>query len=138
MNPTSILSGTSIPVLEQALYFAQARHQVLASNIANLDTPGYRVRDYSPEAFQARLKNAIHARDRQANSRSLGDTAHLQGDPFREVSKDLKSILYHDDSNVGVEQQVAAVAENQMNHNLAITILENQFRLLHAAISERP
>ena len=46
------------PVLEQVVNFAQARHGVLAGNIANLDTPGYRVRDLSPEKFESDSKQA--------------------------------------------------------------------------------
>ena len=45
----SIFGSTSIPVLEQTVHFTQARHNVLAGNIANLDTPGYQVRDLSVE-----------------------------------------------------------------------------------------
>ena len=56
-------ASTQIPVLEQVVNFSQARHGVLAGNIANLDTPGYRVRDLSPELFQERLKAAIQAKN---------------------------------------------------------------------------
>jgi flagellar basal-body rod protein FlgB len=49
----------------------------------------------------------------------------------------MQSILMHDDSNVGLEQQVAAISKNQMQHNLALTIMNAQFRQLQTAISER-
>ena len=49
----------------------------------------------------------------------------------------MNNILYHDDSNVGLEQQVAAITKNHMQHNLALTILNSQFRLLQTAVSER-
>ncbi len=58
----AIVQSTSIPVLEQVVRFSQARHTVLAGNLANLHTPGYRVRDLSVEDFQARLREAIAAR----------------------------------------------------------------------------
>ena len=32
--------------------FTEARHSVLAGNVANLDTPGYKTRDLSVETFQ--------------------------------------------------------------------------------------
>ena len=41
-----------MPVLEQVVNFTEARHGVLAGNIANLDTPGYKTRDLSPALFQ--------------------------------------------------------------------------------------
>ena len=60
----SMFQSTTIPVLEQVVGFAQARHNVLAGNIANLDTPGYKVRDLSVEDFQKRLDTAIEDRHR--------------------------------------------------------------------------
>ena len=145
----NLFSSTAIPALEQVVGFAQARHHVLAGNIANLDTPGYRVRDLSVEDFQNRLREAIRARDRPPPASaagqfvSPGDPAYLQkptpeGDvKMAEVSRNPKSILYHDDSNVGIEHQVTEMVKNQMLHNLALTIMTSQFRLLEAAISER-
>ena len=54
-----------------------------------------------------------------------------------EVVREPKTILYHDESNVGVEFQVTEMVKNQMQHNLALSIMNNQFRLLQTAISER-
>jgi len=39
------LIGAAIPRLEQSLRFREARQGVLAANVANLDTPGYRSAD---------------------------------------------------------------------------------------------
>ena len=56
---SGLFQATTIPVVEQAVNFSQARHNVLAGNVANIDTPGYRARDLSVEVFQQRLKEAI-------------------------------------------------------------------------------
>jgi flagellar basal-body rod protein FlgB len=132
----SIFDNTAIPALEQVVNFAQTRHAVLASNVANIDVPGYRTRDLSPDAFQTRLREAIRARDADF---SLGNPAFVvpRGDPFAEVKDSIQGILQHDDTNVGLEQQIAEITKNQLQHNLAVTIMTNQFRLLEAAISER-
>ena len=42
---SGLFQATTIPVLEQMVSFAQARHIVLAGNIANMDTPGYQAHD---------------------------------------------------------------------------------------------
>lgn len=70
-----MFNSTTIPVLEQVMNFSQARHAVLAGNIANMDTPGYRVRDLSPEKFEAKLKEALteHTPDRGSMSTSQSD-----------------------------------------------------------------
>lgn len=133
----ALFQTTTIPVLEQAVGFAQARHGILAGNIANMDTPGYRVRDLSPSEFQARLKKAILERDRQASSGDLSVKGESYQDSFADLSESLSDILYHDDSSGSLEKQVLAITKNQMEHNFALAILTSQFRLLQSAIAER-
>ena len=135
----SLFGSTTIPVLEQAIGFTQARHEVLAGNVANLDVPGYKTRDLSPELFQKNLRKAIDSRNTQAVVRSPGEMVGAAGgfDEFSDVKESFKSILYHDKSDVSMEKQVVEITKNQSLHNLALTIMTHQFRLLQVAISER-
>ncbi len=132
-----LFQSSSIPILQEVVNFSQARHTVLAGNIANLDTPGYRVRDLSVEDFQTRLKEAIESRRRPPARRSPGDPAPKESFSIASVSDEQKTILYHDDSNVGIEYQVTEMVKNQMQHNLALAIMNSQMQLLEVAISER-
>jgi flagellar basal-body rod protein FlgB len=140
-----LFQSTSIPVLEQVVQFSQARHQVLAGNLANIATPGYHARDLSVDEFQTRLKDAIDSRDRQAKSPmaampdSPGDAAAMpsQGNPVAEVAKDSRDILFHDQSQNSVELQVTEMVKNQLQHNIALSIMTSQMRQLQTAISER-
>ena len=132
-----IFGSSTIPVLQEVLNFAQARHGVLAGNIANLGTPGYQTRDISQTEFQERLKAAIAAQTERREPVSPGLTTDEPGDPLKNVRESVKTILHHDGTNVGLEQQVTEITKNQMLHNLAITIMSSQFRLLQAAVTER-
>ena len=134
---SGIFAPTTIPVLEEVVNFSQARHNVLVGNVANLDTPGYQVRDLSVETFQERLREAIEARRAQRESSSSGILRPDPEEAMQRVRDSLTSILRHDDSNVGIEQQVLEISKNQFLHNVAISIMGSQFRLLQAAISER-
>ncbi|TWT86526.1 flagellar basal body rod protein FlgB [Pseudobythopirellula maris] len=139
---------SAIPVLEQVVNFSQARHGVLAGNIANLDTPGYKTRDLSPEKFQESLRQAVdgrHARSSASRSAMLqGAELTVAGPPradlddFSGVRESIRSIEYHDRSDISLEQQIAEITKNQSQHNLAINLMSAQFRLLRAAISESP
>jgi len=53
---------TSLPALERSLQYMSARHRLLTSNLANIETPGFRPTDVSPQAFQAALRDAIEER----------------------------------------------------------------------------
>jgi flagellar basal-body rod protein FlgB len=132
-----MFQSTTIPVLEQVVCFAQARHTVLAGNIANMDTPGYQVRDLSVEDFQNRLSEALAARGRPGAYRSPGETGYSGETTMAKVAKNHKTILRHDKSNVGPEFQVSEMTKNHIQHNMALSIMASQFRLLQAAISER-
>lgn len=134
-----LFANTTIPVLEQVVNFSQARHNVLAGNVANMDTPGYKVRDLSVETFEARLKEAVEAKHASRKSQSPSEAAYKPSaeQAMEDVKESMKSILYHDDSNDGLDQQVAEILKNQTQHNTAIAVMQSQFSLLQAAISER-
>ena len=133
---SGLFDSTNIPVLGEVLNFAQARHGVLAGNIANVNTPGYRTRDLSEGAFQERLKEAI-SQARSGQPLSPGLASSQDGDPIRGVRASLENILYHDDTNIDLEKQVAEISKNQLLHNFALTVMTDQFALLESAISER-
>jgi len=126
-----LFQNSSIPVLEQLVNFTQARHTALAGNIANIDTPGYVARDLSVEDFRKQLREAVHDHRQTSMNSDHSSTALAQ------VSKNPKSILFHDKSQVGVEHQVTEMVKNRIEHNTALAIMASQFQLLQTAISEK-
>lgn len=160
---STLFGTTTVPLLEQVVNFTEARHGVLAGNIANLDTPGYTTQDLSPELFQQKLREAVEMTQMQPevpggfanySYSNLGYGGYQQGTyqmpstgpvsqvdrnfaAFDKVKESYKSILRHDGVNVSMENQVNQMVKNQQEHNLAAGILANQFRLLRVAISER-
>jgi flagellar basal-body rod protein FlgB len=114
----SLFSSTTIPVLEKVVGFTEARHNVLAGNIANIDTPGYRAQDLSPVKFQNQLKEAIETRREQAaepaESPGMPGSAIEHADPFASLHDNMKSLLFHDDSDNDLERQVTELTKNQL------------------------
>ncbi len=134
---TGWLRESTLPALEQVAIFAQRRHQVLAGNIANIDTPNYQTRDISLSEFRAELGKAI--------SPSNKDTIYVPGQGNRPISqkeamervRDVSNqILLHDGSDVSLEQQVTEIAKNQSMHNTAIALMRSQMQTLQMAIRE--
>ena len=130
---SGLFQSTTVPVLQEVMSFAQARHTVLAGNIANIDTPGYKARDLSLEDFQTRLKQAIEDRD-QPQVHSPGESELAQPTLMAEVAKSSRSILRHDMGNVNMESQVTDMVKNEMQYSTALTILTDQFHQLQTAI----
>ena len=133
----NIFKSTTIPVLQEVIGFAQARHEVLVGNVANVNTPGYRGRDLSVETFQQRLRDAIDAQHETGSTLSPGQISKQRDTAMQEVRDSTRAILYHDGTDIGMEQQVLEISKNQYMHNMAISIMGTQFRMLQTAISER-
>jgi flagellar basal-body rod protein FlgB len=133
----NLFTSTNIPALGEVLNFAQARHGVLVGNLANINVPGYKVRDLSVDAFQQKLKEAMTKSHSQSEPLSPGISQSEPGDPMRQVRETLKNVLYHDDTNIDLEKQTAEITKNQFLHNFALTVMTDQMGLLQNAISER-
>ena len=129
-----IFNSTTIPALEQTLTFAQRRHELLAGNIANFDTPDYRSRDLDVGDFQNALAESIDA-SRQPAVQSVSPTT--RDDIYSGPRAATEQVVFHDGSDVSMEHQVTKLAKNQHLHSLAITTMRSQFSLLRAAITER-
>lgn len=130
----SIFDSTTVPALEQVMNFASRRHDLLAGNIANFDTPGYQARDLSVDEFDTKLKEAL---DEKRAGGLAADDGSLPDADFSEVHNTMDTIMFHDQSNVSMEHQVTEMAKNKHRYTTALTIMVNQFKLLQAAISER-
>ncbi|QDV67042.1 Flagellar basal body rod protein FlgB [Rosistilla carotiformis] len=131
----NIFNQTTLPALEQSAIFAQRRHNVLAGNMANIDTPGYQARDLSTEEFETALAEAIEATRNPSPGYNLGDAADV--DPMDGPRRAMENLLYHDGSEINLERQVTEIAKNQNLHNTAIALMKSQFETLRVAISER-
>lgn len=142
-----ILNSNTLPLLEKVAAFAERRHEVLAGNIANIDTPGYKTRDLPVDAFQNALKESLRQLTR---SQSPGATGLPRGatntslselfpaDLFRAVESASKNITFQDGANRSVEHEVMELTKNSMLQSFVIELMTAQMNLLQSVISERP
>jgi flagellar basal-body rod protein FlgB len=116
--------------LERVLDIAAFRHQVIATNLANIDTPGYHTRDV--REFSGEIDRAM-----QGNSME-GDS---EGSPFADASftpsaHEIRGLLERPDgNNVSVERETLLLAQNQLRFQVAIAFLKDEFHTIASAIN---
>lgn len=143
----SLFKSTTFESLEQTISFAERRHNILASNIANMDTPDYQTRDLSVDDFQASIKDLIATRKRQADEsptmrfsvlqqNEASDLTAARDQAVQNVHDAMRQVVYNDGSNDNLELQATEAAKNKSLHEVAVTLLRSQFKALQMAISE--
>ena len=123
------LFGTLTEGLGQALDLYQARHQVLAENIANSETPGYRARDIQ---FADELASALTAP--QNGTETPGNPASVQGPMHVEPSLDRDATLKPDGNSVALDVQVGRLSENAFKIQALTQILSGRYASLKRVI----
>lgn len=120
----------------QALRVREQRQQVLASNIANADTPNYKARDLD---FKTALEGALQNTP-AAGGTALATTApgHLAGNPGAAAEAGL---LYRtpaqgsvDGNTVNMDAERAAFTDNAVHYEFNLTRISQQIKTMMAAI----
>ena len=134
------LYDTRFTLLQKALDFRVARHNVLASNIANVETPGYKARDL---VFEKALGQALKAH--QPGPLTVTHAKHLDGrniTPLELVQpKSIRSgspVGSLDGNTVDMEREMAKLAENQIDFNAVTQMMMKRGSTIKSAVTELP
>jgi flagellar basal-body rod protein FlgB len=100
------------------------RHQAIASNLSNLETPNYKRIDISP-TFETELKQAIDS----------GDPTRLQSlTPSLAIDQSVTA-TNRDGNSVVLEDELLAMNQNTLSHTLETQILTAELLKLRMAIT---
>lgn len=114
---------------------ATARQSVLAENVANADTPGYRARDVAP--FSAHFEEGALGPLALRTSRSghVSPDEALRGLRAEEVMT--IGAEAPNGNTVSLEDQLLKAAEVQQSHKLALGVYSKSMDILRAVIVRR-
>lgn len=128
--------------LDEALRFQQtvlslrgARQELLSSNIANADTPGYKARDID---FASALKNAMAGSSEQLPLMT-SSAMHLEGNAGNQVAG--APVLYRrpdqpsaDGNTVSMDVERAQSADNALRYEASVTFLNARLKDMTTAL----
>ena len=135
------MAGIGLPLMSQLkdrLHWLQSRQKVLAQNVANADSPGYKPRDLRPQpdgrgpmglaqagaSLQTERTNGAHIRVGLGPSGPAG----RQGARFETVPSG---------NAVTLEEEMMKLAETQMDYQTAANLYSKSLSLLKIAIGKR-
>jgi flagellar basal-body rod protein FlgB len=125
----SMIDTPMTEALSRFLDVDVARHKLITSNLANIDTPGYRTRDLD---FGAELRRA----GMQESESGWGILSYAAYAPSAPVVRQVRGLLERPDgNNVSVERESLLLAESQMKFNLGVQLLKDEFHTVSQAIN---
>ncbi len=133
--PSTHLFSETIAILEKSLNLRSKRHQVLSSNIANIDTPNYK-------AFELVIEDELKKPPGHASSIRLVRTheSHLPLQPRSRENVKLKLAeppeftLRGDGNTVDIDKTMGDLAENTLLFKTAAQIISKKFLALKNVI----
>jgi flagellar basal-body rod protein FlgB len=100
--------------IEQYMNLLSTRQKLVASNIANADTPGYKTKDID---FRSELENQLGT-----SNPTIVEVAGLK--------------TKNDGNNVSIDREARMLAENALRFSTASNLARLQLRLVRNAIQE--
>jgi flagellar basal-body rod protein FlgB len=118
-----VLFDTTQLALERAIEGAGKRHEALAANLANANTPGYQRVDVD---FHGALASAINRGEESREALSA-----LSFSPAADASA---GAVRADGSTVDVDAESAKLAANALEHQAAVQVAHARIGILKAAM----
>jgi len=118
-----------INVLDKAADASWKRNEVIANNIANVDTPGYKRKDVQFESYlQSALAGdgTLDSRVANANMDNLDATVYT----------DNSSNSYRlDGNNVDIDTESSYMADNQIRYNAILDSMTQEFNRMKSVLA---
>lgn len=120
--------------LKQKMHWHQTRQGLLAENIANAETPGYRGRDLKAFTFSDEMRNQSSANLTTAATQSGHfSTQTSNTDGF--AAQKLRNFEVTPEGNgITLEDEMMKVTSNQMEYQAATTLYTRSMRLMRTAL----
>jgi len=123
------LFGKTIDLLTMMADFRAQRHQVITSNITNMDSKGYSPADLT---FRESLNKAMNEPGRLSMTKTNGK--HL---PHALDGRERENFeMVSTGSKVSLDTEMANLAENQLMYNLTVDLLARKFRGIETVLKE--
>jgi len=113
---------TTTPIMQMLqgyLKVTSDRQQIITSNIANVDTPGYHTKDLD---FQTAMQQA------------MGEGSRLQLQPASTTVDNLPE--RPDGNNVNVDRESMLLGQTQLQYQMGVQLIKSEFHRLLSAIKE--
>jgi flagellar basal-body rod protein FlgB len=126
-RPTVANEFSTVDKLQAAMTFHRERHAVLAGNVANVDTPGYRPFDLNPTSADDAQTLAVT---------EPGHIASTSGQTYTKEFSDEGQLQTPDGNHVQLERELAKIDANRARYSTSAELVSRRLALLRYAAGD--
>ena len=125
------IMDTTMKTLASSLNLRQMRNEIIASNIANAETPGYRAKRLD---FEEALQRAIDIDRTQSMKVSDKNHYNIGGGGFNNLKPsyydDPNGVVSENGNTVNRDDEMVKMAENKLMHDASIQLLKKKLGMM--------
>ncbi len=132
------MSVTELPLfsmLKTRMRWLETRQRLLAENVANAETPGYRGRDLKSQDFTRQLQAATSVQLISTNAGHLAGAT--QGEPAFATDRSQSFEVTPRGNSVSLEEEMMRIAQNQTDHQTATALYSRSLGLIKSALGKK-
>ena len=130
------IDDKTMQALAASLKYRQLRQELIASNIANAETPGYKAKKID---FEEALARALDTDDQMSMKVTDGKHFNVGNGGFKNLQPEIvetdDGIVSQDGNTVDRDKELAEMAENKIVYDASVQLLNKKLGLLKYAIS---
>jgi flagellar basal-body rod protein FlgB len=131
---SGLFQDVTLDAMQNYMTRLSKRQQVVASNIANIDTPGYKTKDIS---FYATMEELLPEPPSSASGlrpEQMQEWTFAPSEP--EVFEVSGLPMRPDQNNVDIDRELLKLGETSFGYNMMAQLLHLKFRTIESSIKE--
>jgi len=130
------VNDKTLKALTTALNFREMRQELISSNVANANTPGYKAKKLD---FEEALARALDVDGQMKMNATDGRHYNVGGGGFNnlepEVYDNPNGVVSENGNTVDVEAEMAAMAENKLMYDATVQLINKKMGIMKYAIN---
>ncbi|HNX95182.1 MAG TPA: flagellar basal body rod protein FlgB [Holophaga sp.] len=128
-------SDRMIQTMDRSLSLSTRRMELIASNLSNIDTPGYRTKDFD---FSSALKSELDQLNHAPTPLARTDPKHFasanSGSQPSITNPNAPSYERNDGNDVSLDRESNQLARTQFNYQLASNFAQSKLRQIYLVV----
>jgi flagellar basal-body rod protein FlgB len=132
-----LTSDKALSMAQRALSGLSYRKDLIAQNVANVDTPGYLAKEVNFESTLKRVMNGVDGMEQKKTREGHMSKTNGSGSDFYTVQNRPGGSLRADGNDVDMDQELVDMSETELKYQTLTQVISKKLSILKSIATER-